>query len=146
MPVIESMCQKQCTILNYQDILYCLHRGICYKVCVQVTLEWMRFVFNCNGWWFQKYLMHRIHAILRVITLSLGLHAMRYIRCSRSRTGPHHTVNWAWWWVWSRAGAHDGPWGQTCPRRGTWMGHSTCCVWRGGHLPNWWEKNPHSLR
>lgn len=90
--------------------------------------------------------MHRIHAVLRVITLSLGLHAMRYIRCSRSRTGPHHTVNRAWWWIWSRAGAHNGPWGQTCPRRGTRMGHSTCCVWRGGHLPNWWERPPHSLR
>lgn len=41
-------------------------------------------------------LVHRIHAILRVITLSLALHAVRCVWCSRSRTGSHHTVNRAW--------------------------------------------------
>lgn len=57
------------------------------------------------------YLVHRIHAILRVITLSLALHAVRCIGCSRSRTGSHHTVDRARWGVGSRAGAQDGPWG-----------------------------------
>lgn len=114
--------------------------------CVLGALELPLCVY-LEGWWIQaKYLMHRIHAVLRVITLSLGLHAMGYIRCTRPRAGSHHIVNRAWWWVWSWAGAHNGPWGQTCPRRRTRMGHTTCCVWRGGHLPNWWEGSPHSLR
>lgn len=57
------------------------------------------------------YLVHRIHAVLRIVTLSLALHAVRCIRCPRSRTWSHHTVNRAWGWVRPRTGTQNGPWG-----------------------------------
>lgn len=88
------------------------------------------------------YLMHRIHVVLRVIALSLALHAMGCVGCSWSRTGPHHAVNWTRGGIRSRAGAQDGPWGQACPWWWARMGHATWRVWRRGHLPKCQDTSP----
>lgn len=71
------------------------------------------------------YLVHGIHAVLRVITLALALQAMGRVGRPGSRTGSHHAVHGAGGGVRAGAGTQDGPRGQTCPRRRAGMGHTT---------------------